>query len=269
MIRIFRFDRATRTLWIASIALGFLVLAVSARADWAEDFDAGFAQTWTFVALDDAGNFASAGTESFVIVEAGVNDYLSISDSTVAERGGGGGAADGFGFVSEIFGDTGISAEINAEPLDGQQNLLGVIARVNSQTAAGYVAVIDFANSRFAIAKTDGSTGLQPLAVDTSVLIDRDEIYRVEFVLFGSDLSAQLTVNSTGEVLSTITVADFEYASGVAGILVETEFDIDDFPVAPIIGTFDDVWAVPEPSMGSLIAWGVGALVMFQRRRLA
>ena len=269
MIRIFRFDRAARTLWIASVALGFLMLPVSARADWAEDFDAGFAQTWTFVALDDVGNVASAGTESFVIVEAGVNDYLSISDSTVAELGGGGGAADGFGFVDESFGDTGISAEINAEPLDGQQNLLGVIARVNTLTAAGYVAVIDFANSGFAIAKTDGSTGLQPLVVDTSVLIDRDEIYRVEFVLLGSDLSAQLTLNSTGEILSMITVADSDYANGVAGLLVETEFASDDTPVAPIIGTFDDIWAVPEPSMGSLIGWGVGALVMLQRRRWA
>ena len=269
MIRIFRFDRAARTLWIASIALGFLVLAVSARADWAEDFDAGFAQTWTFVALDDAGNFATAGTESFVIVEAGVNDYLKISDSTVAERDGGGGATDGFGFVSETFGDTGISAEINAEPLDGQQNLLGVIARVNSLTAAGYVAVIDFANSRFAIAKTDGITGLQPLVIDTSVVIDRDEIYRVEFVLLGSDLNAQLTVNSTGEVLSTIGVVDSDYTSGVAGLLVETEFDIDEYPVAPIVGTFDDVWAVPEPSLMSLIGWGVVVLAMLQRRRLA
>jgi len=32
--------------------------------------------------------------------------------------------------------------------------------------------------------------------------------------------------------------------------------------VAPIIGTFDDFEAVPEPSMLSLIGWGVGALVM-------
>jgi len=45
-------------------------------------------------------------------------------------------------------------------------------------------------------------------------------------------------------------------------LLVETEFAFDDTPVAPIIGTFDDFEAVPEPSMLSLIGWGVGALVM-------
>ena len=44
---------------------------------------------------------------------------------------------------------------------------------------------------------------------------------------------------------------------GVAGILVETEYDSNDFPVAPIVGTFDDVFAVPEPSFALLIAFGV------------
>jgi hypothetical protein len=35
------------------------------------------------------------------------------------------------------------------------------------------------------------------------------------------------------------------YSSGIAGILVETEYDFLDFPVGPIIGSFDDVVAVP------------------------
>jgi hypothetical protein len=81
-------------------------------------------------------------------------------------------------------------------------------------------------------------------------------------------LTAQLTEVSSGDILSIIAAVDSFYASGVAGVLVETEYDFDDFPVAPIIGTFDNVQAVPEPSIVSLIGWGVGALLLFQRRRL-
>jgi hypothetical protein len=36
-----------------------------------------------------------------------------------------------------------------------------------------------------------------------------------------------------------------------------------------IIGSFDDVVAVPEPSMMSLIGCGVGGLVLLRRRRPA
>ena len=58
-------------------------------------------------------------------------------------------------------------------------------------------------------------------------------------------------------------------ASGVEGVLVETEYNFLAFPVGPIIGSFDDVVAVPEPSMMSLIGRGVGGLVLLRRRRPA
>jgi hypothetical protein len=262
-------DGAARNLWIASIALGGLVLAVSARADWADDFDGGFAEIWTFEAVDDIGDPPATGVSAFEIVEAGADDYLRISHSTTAFRDGGGGATDGFGFVSEIFGDMEVSADLNAQPSDGQQNILAVIGRGNSLAGTAYVAGVDFANSFFAIARSDNLFDfLVPLVSDTSVAIDPNEAYRVQFFLLGSSLTAQLTEVSSGDILSTIAAVDSFYASGIAGVLVETEYDFDDFPVAPIIGTFDNVQAVPEPSIVNLIGWGVGALLLFQRRRL-
>jgi hypothetical protein len=80
---------------------------------------------------------------------------------------------------------------------------------------------------------------------------------------------AGLTEVSSGDLVSMLATVDALYSSGVAGILVETEYDFLDFPVGPIIGSFDDVAEVPEPSMMSLIGCGVGGLVLLRRRRPA
>jgi hypothetical protein len=80
---------------------------------------------------------------------------------------------------------------------------------------------------------------------------------------------AGLTEVSSGDLVSMLATVDALYSSGVAGILVETEYDFLDFPVGPIIGSFDDVVAVPEPSMMTLIGCGVGGLVLLRRRRPA
>jgi len=242
------------------VGLGLLGLgwAGPASADWAEDFDAGFSQSWTFATVDDIGDPPDTGVSAFDIIEAGANDYLRISHSTTAFRDGGGGATDGFGYVSESFADAAIEAVINAAPLDGQQSLLGVIGRGDVLAGSAYVAGVDFANSFFAIGRSDDFFDfLSPVAVDFTVSIDPSRAYRVQFFLLGSNLVARLIDQSTGELLSTITGIDFLYSSGVAGILVETEYDSNDFPVAPIVGTFDDVSAVPEPSFAFLIAFGV------------
>jgi hypothetical protein len=256
------------TCQIGGIALALVVFAVSAHADWADDFDAGFAETWIFDAVDDIGNPPTTGSSTFLIVEDGADDYLRISHNTTANKDGGGGATDGFGLVNELFGVTGISADINAKPSIGQQNLLGVIARGDPLTGTAYVAAVDFANSFFAIGRSDDFFDfLVPLAIDSSVVIDSNQTYRVHFFLLGSSLTAVLTEASTGDVISKILAVDGFYASGHAGILVETEYDFNDFPVGPIIGSFDDVEAVPEPSMMSLIGWGVGALLWARKRR--
>ena len=257
-----------RSSWITGVAIGVGLLAGSAGADWADGFDAGFGQTWFFEAVDDIGDPPTTGTSTFAIVEDGADDYLQISHTTTAARDGGGGATDGFGFVNEIFGETGISADVNANAAIGQQqNLLGVIGRGDEMNGTAYVAAVDFANSIFAIVRSDDfPTFLTPLATDTSIVIDRNETYRIEFFLLGSSLTARLIETSSGDPLSTIFAVDALYSSGIAGILVETEYDSNDFPVAPIIGTFDDVEAVPEPSTVSLLGWGVGALLVIRRR---
>ena len=243
-------------------------LGTSAQADWAEDFDAGFAASWIFAALDDIGDPPATGVSAFEIVEAGADDYLRISHSTTAFRDGGGGATDGFGYVDESFGDTAIVGEINAQPLDGQQSVLGLIGRGNASTGTAYVAGVDFANSFFAIGRSDDFFDfLLPLATDFSVMIDPSKAYRVQFFLLGPNLVARLIDASTGEVLSTITASDGLYSSGVAGVLVETEYDLNDFPVAPIVGTFDDIIALPEPSFGALMAIGGMGLALLDRRR--
>lgn len=260
--------RPAKSFGFVGMVVIVLGLAGSAEADWMEDFDAGFAQSWTFAATDDVGDPPGTGVSAFEIVEAGADDYLRISHSTTAFRDGGGGATTGFGYVSESFGDMAIVAEVNAGPLDGPQNLLGVFGRGNPLTGAAYSAGVDFANSLFVIGRSDDAADFTvPLVVDATVLIDPSESYRIQFFLLGANLIARLIEVSTGETLSTITALDGLYSSGVAGILVETAYDVDDFPVAPIVGTFDDVQAVPEPSLSILIGWGGGLLGLMRLRR--
>lgn len=243
-------------------------LAPDARADWSEDFDLGFTEVWTFVSLDDVGDPPSTGTSEFQIIESGVDDYLRMSHSTTGIADGGGGATDAIGVVSETFTDVLISAELNSEPSDGQQSLLAVIARGNLATGTGYVAGIDFANSLFAIARSDDvEFFLVPLAFDATVMIDPNSTYRVEFQLVGSSLFAQLFDSSGTTLLSTIGSVDSLYGSGVSGLLVETAYDSFDNPIGPIVGTFDDVEAVPEPSGAIQLIAGTAFLTLLTRKQ--
>ncbi len=260
--------RLARIVAVISSTLGALGITQDAHADWADDFDAGFAESWVFVAVDDVGDLPSTGVSTFEIVEAGVDDYLIISHSTTAFRDGGGGAADGFGFVEEVFTDVAVSADVNAEPSEGQQNLMGVLARGNPFTGEAYFAGVDFANSLFGIGRSDDLVDfLLPLAVDDTLVIDPNETYRVQLYAAGSSLTARLIATSTGETLSLLTATDSQYTSGFSGILVETAYDSQDFPVAPIVGTFDDVSAVPEPSGSVSILCGAAVLLMLRRGR--
>jgi hypothetical protein len=262
-------EGVTRTLWITSVVLATLVLSGPVHADWAEDFDGGFDQTWVFLAIDDEGDPPSAGVSEFDIVDAGADDYLRISHSETAAVGGGGGATDGFGYVDETFTAAMISADINAAPGDGQQNILGVFGRGDAVSGTAYIAGIDFAHSFFAIAAADDFfDSLFILTSDTSVAIDSGETYRVEFLLIESYLFARLIEITSGDTVSTLMAEDNFYASGFSGLLVETEY-AGTTPVAPIIGTFDNVQAVPEASIMSLLGWGVGGLVLIRRRKLA
>ena len=105
--------------------------------------------------------------------------------------------------------------------------------------------------------------------IDSSVVIDSSETYRVQFFALGSNLTAALIEVSSGDVVSFVSTVDGLYSSGAAGVLVETEYDGFDNPVAPIVGSFDEVQAVPEPSMALLVGFGVGALAALGRRRVA
>ncbi len=260
-------DQTVQALWIAFIGLTAVILAAPAQADWAEDFDGGFDQTWTFLAIDDEGDPPSTGVSEFDIIDDGADDYLRISHSTTALLGGGGGASDGFGFVSDTFTELLVTADINAAPGDGQQNILGVFGRGNDTAGTAYVAGVDFANSFFAIAAADNFFDtLSILATDSSIVIDSNETYRVELYLIDTYQYARLIEVSSGDVVSTLSAADIFYSSGFAGLLVETEY-AGVTPVAPIVGTFDNVTAVPEPSMLSMLGCGVGGLMLLGRKR--
>jgi hypothetical protein len=84
-------SQVSRVLSIASAASIALVLAGSARADWADDFDGGFSEAWVFDFTDDVGNFPTTGTSTFAVIEDGPDDYLRISHMTTANKDGGGG----------------------------------------------------------------------------------------------------------------------------------------------------------------------------------
>ena len=193
---------------------------------------------------------------------------LRIGHSTTGMADGGGGATDGFGFVDENFGDVAVEAEVNVGPPFGPQNLLAVFGRANPITGTTYVAGVDFANSRFAIGRNDDFAAfISVLAIDSSVTIDPSETYKIQLFLIGSNQIARLIEVSTGTLLSTITSTDALYTSGFAGILVQTEYDIDDNPVGPIAGSFDNIRAVPEPALVSLLGWGIAGLTALARRK--
>lgn len=249
----------------SGLALGLVLLAsgLPAEADWSDEFDAGLSAAWVFAATDDAGDPPSTGVTTAAIVEAGADDHLLLAHSTTAIRDGGGGATDVFGYVPEVFSDMAISADVNASPAAGQQSWLGVIARGDPNVGSAYLAAVDFADSRFAIARSDDFIDFQnPLALDDTVSIDPGTTYHIQFFLVGSTLTARLLDATTRTLLSTITVVDGSYAAGAAGLIVETDYDGLLNPVAPVVGTFDSVAAVPEP--GGAIALAIGSLGVFR-----
>lgn len=253
-------------------AAGSALLALAAppaAADWIERFDGGLANDWLFAATDDEGASPSTGVSTFAVVEAGADDHLLIAHSTTALLGGGGGASDAFGWVDESFTSLAISADVNAAPAQGQQSVLAVLGRGDPATGSSYLAAVDFAASRFAIARSDDFLDLQtPLVVDDSLAIDPGRTYRIQLFLIGSRLTARLLDATTRELLSTISVTDALYASGRAGILVETRY-VGGVPAGPIVGTFDDVEAVPEPSGPAPLALAAAALALVAAGRRA
>ena len=258
----------TDCLVAASLSLAATLAASSALADWSESFDDAFDQTWTFVTTDDIGNPPSTGVSEFARIEAGADDYLRISHSTTAFADGGGGATDGFGFVSESFTDVAMAATINAAPGDGQQSVLGVFARGNAVTGDAYLAGVSFADNFFAIARNDNLFEfLVPLATDVGLALDPAETYVVVFSIEGATLRASLVEAATSDVLSTLSATDFNYASGVSGIQVQTGYDPFDNPVGPIVGTFDNVSAVPEPGFALGLGLPLAALAVAARTR--
>ncbi len=204
-----------------------LASALPARADWSDEFDGGFSAPWIFAATDDVGDPPSTGVTTAAVVEAG--------------------AADVFGYVDAPFGDLAITADSNASPAAGQQSLLGVLARGDPAVGSAYLAGLDFESGQFAIARSDDFIDFQTPLVASPVPILRSTTYHIQFFLIGSRLTARLLDATTRTLLSTITVLDTSFASGAAGLIVETAYDAGLDPVGPVVGTFDSARVVPEP----------------------
>ena len=153
-------------------------------------------------------------------------------------------------------------ADVNAVPAQGQQAVLGGLGHGDPNVGSAYLAAVDFSRSRFVIVRSGDLIDFQtPLVVDAAVSIDPFRTDHIQFFLIGSTLTARLLDASTRQLLSTISVSDSTFAAGAAGVLVETAYDASLFPVAPIVGSFDDVEAVPEPETAAFWASGVLALV--------
>jgi hypothetical protein len=243
-------------------------MVASARADWSDEFDGGFAATWLFGETDDDGQTPATGVATFAIVEAGTDDYLLIAHSTAAIRGGGGGASDAFAWVDQSFADGVVVADVNAGPAFAPQSLLGILARGNPAVGSGYIAAVDFAHARFAILRNDEfGDGPTILALDAAIPIDPAKTYRIQFSLIGSTLTARLLDAGTRQLLTTLSTTDASHVAGRTGLLVETAYDADSNPIGPITGTFDSVHAVPEPGVAASLACGIGLILAARPRR--
>ena len=268
----------TRVIHLLALPFAILLLISSGASadDWSYDFDGAEPAGWTIdhVTLPPGGTSATfiASIES-----DGTDNHLRMSDTTNASATGSFGAFAGTG---DIFMDAAISAEINIT--QDTDDDLGVVLRVDPNTGAGYFGSVDFERGNACITKIQGYTTGVDIACSADGLFTPTETYPLMFSAVGdSTTNLQLDVyDSAGMLLETVLAVDdgsidgfgAAYAGGVSGVfMVPMGETLADVEMDQLNGTFDNISAhalpaVPEPSAGCLLAFGLFGIIGFRRR---
>ena len=148
---------------------------------------------------------------------------------------------------------------------------MGIMARVQNPTAdgarpTGYFAGIwrDGTTNRLVISKDIQFTdvGTYSIAASNAISVSNFSYYRLEFEFEGDKLTASLFSTSNGSLITSISVTDSSYTTGVTGL--RTNFRSDDRTVG--YESFQ-LEAIPEPATAALlIPAGIAGLLL--RRKL-
>lgn len=243
-------------------AAAFTVGSGIARADWSDNFNGSFQQTWTL--FDDAGNntIAAASTTSGTMptYDYDTSDQflgMSANNTTTGFLGG---------FVSENFTDVRVSGIVNpaGATLDSD---VGLVARADLGSGNAYNVLVapDGTLALIKIAAfsstVEGGTAITGFNASSSYLVDLYAVGPASNV----DLSAHVYDANTHSLLASLSFQDTAgFASGASGVLTTQESS------NAVDASWDDVAStssVPEPAALSLL--GIGALALIRRRRSA
>lgn len=223
-------------------------------ADWSENFDGGFQQTWTF------GNLLSDFSGPSGSFTAGIeNDTLLLTDPNSII---GGGAALGFGFVNESFSNVTISAIINPTDQSDLNTFVGLAARADFSNLTGYVLTYNQSTGEVDLINANGAT--QTGLDDGNIGIISTSIY-AELTAVGSSITGRFFDAPGGTLLDELVGVDTDYLNGVTGVVVQVNAG---GAGSPLVGRWDSLnaAAVPEPS--TVIVLGLIGTVVAGRRRL-
>jgi hypothetical protein len=266
--------------WGAFLFLGAMFVAIAggnARADWSDDFDGGFDQTWIFAddALNsppDATDVGIVGNQLHMVYNAG---QLGI------------GNFDGFvsGAVNEVFTDVSVRATVRSldnsgttpnvgAGLGNSNNDVFVVARSDG-VASSYLLAFDFFNGFVNLVRVDGGAlhVYQPDAQNpnpsTTIGVNNALAYIIEIEAVGDVITGRVFNEAGDTLLAEVSVTDNTYASGISGIGAAINEDLVGGGTASFLNAgFDNVSSmtiIPEPASLALI--GLGGLMLLRRRR--
>ena len=234
-----------------------VVGAESAKADKFDDFNGGFQEIWQFGSVDAGGNPSGSFNGGQVI-----NDQLVLADPNSAAAGG---AATGFGVLTEIFSDVRVEGIINPNGDAAISPSQSLLARGNVFTAQFYAAEINYGSGELIIFRNDGLTSASNLVQTDIPGLSTDDSIFLRFRLVGDSLSAFAFDAPGGTLLASVSTTDSMYSSGLSGVLPTSV----SAPTAPLLGVFDDIGAtvIPEPATALLGLAGVSTVFLRRRRR--
>ena len=246
----------TRLRSLLFLGLGLCFSSQSTFADWTDNFDGGFQQTWDFGNLNGD---LDAPSGSFVAEVD--NDTLLLADPTSAASGG---AALGFGFVNEVFDKVMVSGILNPNGQTDLNAFYGLAARADFSTLSGYVLSYDQSSGDIDLIRA--VEGVQTGLASGNIGIIDDSIY-AELIAVGDSLTGRFFDAPGGSLLEELSGSDSLFSTGVAGVVVQVDQGSNASVTAPLTGRWDSISAVAVPEPGSTLALSLlGTAIVAGRR---